>query len=177
MVNFGPLTAEIGSEIWGTPANFNGFRVLASLLQRRRSTEVNQTLHDVWSSPGLVHYIIHFGGSCPLTEFCQVQNSVCVQLLRSPVLTALLHGTRAMGVSQTLQRGSPLQGMELRNFRSSFSTEGATYIPRAAVTLGIGPHSSVMFLGGPHRSTAYVHAAYCYRRCSVVCLCVGLSRP
>jgi len=27
----------------GTPAYFNGFRVLASLLQRRRSTEVNQT--------------------------------------------------------------------------------------------------------------------------------------
>jgi len=38
------------------PANFNGFRVLTSLLQRRRSTKVNQTLHDVWPSPGLVHY-------------------------------------------------------------------------------------------------------------------------
>ena len=32
MVNFGPLTAEIGSEVWGTPANFKGFRVLAALL-------------------------------------------------------------------------------------------------------------------------------------------------
>ena len=30
MVNFGPLTAEMGSGVWGTPANFNGFRVLAS---------------------------------------------------------------------------------------------------------------------------------------------------
>ena len=30
MVNFGPLTAEIGSLVWGNPANFNGFRVLAS---------------------------------------------------------------------------------------------------------------------------------------------------
>jgi len=31
MVNFGPLTAEpeIGSGVWGTPANFNGFCVLA----------------------------------------------------------------------------------------------------------------------------------------------------
>ena len=36
MANFGPLTAEIGSGVWGTPANFNGFRVLAVLLQRRR---------------------------------------------------------------------------------------------------------------------------------------------
>jgi len=32
MVNFG-LTAEICWRVWGTPANFNGFRVLAALLQ------------------------------------------------------------------------------------------------------------------------------------------------
>ena len=31
MVNFGPLTAEIGSGVWGTPTNFNGFSVLAAL--------------------------------------------------------------------------------------------------------------------------------------------------
>ena len=42
-----PLTAEIRSLVWGNPANFNGFRVLASLLHRRRSTEVNQTLHNI----------------------------------------------------------------------------------------------------------------------------------
>jgi len=82
------------SVVLGTPANFNGFRVLAALLQRRRSTEANQTLHDFWLSPGLVHYIFIFGGSCPVTEFCQVQNSLFVQLLLSPILTALLHGTR-----------------------------------------------------------------------------------
>jgi len=28
MVNFGPLMAEICWRVWGTPANFNGFRVL-----------------------------------------------------------------------------------------------------------------------------------------------------
>ena len=32
MVNFSPLTAEIGSGVWGTPANCNGFRILAALL-------------------------------------------------------------------------------------------------------------------------------------------------
>ena len=32
MVNFGPLTAETRSGVWGTLANFNGFRVLAALL-------------------------------------------------------------------------------------------------------------------------------------------------
>jgi len=50
LVNFGPLTAEPGWRVWGTPANFNGVRVLASVLQRRRSTEVHQTLHYVWPS-------------------------------------------------------------------------------------------------------------------------------
>ena len=30
--NFGPLTAEIGWPVWGTPENFNWFRVLAALL-------------------------------------------------------------------------------------------------------------------------------------------------
>jgi len=32
MVNFGPLAADIGLPVWSTPANFNGFRVLAALL-------------------------------------------------------------------------------------------------------------------------------------------------
>ena len=32
MVNFSPLAAEIVSLVWGTPGNFNGFRVLAALL-------------------------------------------------------------------------------------------------------------------------------------------------
>ena len=79
-----------------------GFCVLASLLQRRRSTEANQTLHGVWPSRGLLHYIYIFGGSCSITEFCQVQNSLCIQVLRSPILAALLHGTQVVGVSQTV---------------------------------------------------------------------------
>ena len=32
MANVGPLAAEIDPVVWGTPANFNGFRVLAALL-------------------------------------------------------------------------------------------------------------------------------------------------
>ena len=86
MVNFGLLAAEIVSLVCGTPANVNMFRVLASLLQRRRSTEANQTLHDVWPSPARLHYIYIFGRCCPVTEFCQVQNLLCVlQVLRSPI--------------------------------------------------------------------------------------------
>jgi len=32
MVNFSLLVAEICLRVWGTPANFNEFRVLAALL-------------------------------------------------------------------------------------------------------------------------------------------------
>jgi len=39
MVNFGPLAAEIVSLVWGTPGNFNGFRVLAALLHSQTATE------------------------------------------------------------------------------------------------------------------------------------------
>jgi len=58
MVNFGQLAVEIGLSISDTAANFNGFHVLASLLHRRRSTDVNQTLHDVWPSSGLVDCLV-----------------------------------------------------------------------------------------------------------------------
>jgi len=43
------------------------------------------------------------------------------------VLAALLHDSLVVGLSQSLQRW----------------TEGATYIRQAAITLGIGPHSSL----------------------------------
>jgi len=44
MVYFGPLTAEIRSGVLGTPANFNGFRVLAALLHGTLVVRVSQTL-------------------------------------------------------------------------------------------------------------------------------------
>jgi len=44
MVHFGLLMAEIGSLVWGTPANFNRFRVLAALLYGTLVAGVSQTL-------------------------------------------------------------------------------------------------------------------------------------
>jgi len=93
MVNFGPLMAEISSLVWGTPANFNGFRILALLVQQRCSTEANQTLHDVWPSPGLVHYIYTFRGSFPVTDFakCKIHfvSKSCALLYYQHYRTAL----------------------------------------------------------------------------------------
>ena len=108
IVNFGPLTAEIGWRVWGTPANFNGFRVVASLLQRRRSPQVSQTLHDVLPSPGLVHYTflglliasckIYFASKSCVLQYCQRH---CTTL--QPWIAVKLCGM--------------VQGMELGNFR------------------------------------------------------------
>ena len=43
MVNFGSVAAEIVSGVWGTSANFNGFRVLAALLQGTPAVGIIQT--------------------------------------------------------------------------------------------------------------------------------------
>jgi len=59
---------------------------------------------------------IHFLGLLPphLTEFRRVQESLGVQIFRSVILAALLHGTPAAGSAKLC---GVVQGMELRNFR------------------------------------------------------------
>ena len=44
MVNFGPLAADIGPVVWGTPANSNRFRVFAALLHGTPVMGASQTL-------------------------------------------------------------------------------------------------------------------------------------
>jgi len=120
MVNVGPLAAEIVSLVWGTPGSLNGFRVLATLLQRRRSTEVNQTLRDVWPSPGLVRYIYTFGISCPLMDFCHVQNSLCVHLCTiaqvSRAISSQLRHLSTIGKNLLNSNISPTWSYNIANF-------------------------------------------------------------
>ena len=52
MVNIGPLTPEIGPVLWGTPADFNGFHVLAALLHGSQVLSVSQTLRRWTCSAG-----------------------------------------------------------------------------------------------------------------------------
>jgi len=44
MLNFGLLAAEIGLPVWGTPANFNGFRVLEALLRGSQVVGASENL-------------------------------------------------------------------------------------------------------------------------------------
>jgi len=60
-----------------------------------------------------------------------VQNSLCVQVLRAPILAALLYGTRVVGVSQSLQRGT-------RNGIRELLQTAPPIFGWAAITLGIG---------------------------------------
>jgi len=70
MVNFGLLTAEICCRVWGTPANLNGFRVLAALLHGTLVVGVSQTAalnrgHHLYSAGrrsrwALAHILVFF---------------------------------------------------------------------------------------------------------------------
>jgi len=65
MVNFGPLVAEIGLPVWGTPANFNGFRVLAALLHSSQVVGVSQSLRRSTQGATYVRHGDHHVGHWP----------------------------------------------------------------------------------------------------------------
>ena len=67
MVNFGLLAVEIGPVVWGTPANFNGFHILARQSSSGRQPNcaaLNKGRHlcsagrpSCWA---LAHILVHF---------------------------------------------------------------------------------------------------------------------
>jgi len=135
MVNIGPLTPEIFWRVWGTPQISTGFAswlcYCTDVAQRRSAAKRCRMFGRL-----LRCYTIYtFLGPCPLTEFCNVQNSVCVQVLSSPILEALLHDTRAAAVSQRSWRGA-------RNGITELSQRVPPIFGWEATTLAIGPHSS-----------------------------------
>jgi len=65
MANVGPLTAEIGLPVWSTPANFNGFRVLAALLHGTLVVGVSQTLWRLTEGATYVRQGGHHVGHWP----------------------------------------------------------------------------------------------------------------
>jgi len=89
-----------------------------------------------------------------LTEFCPVQNSLYFQVLLSRILAALLHGTPAAGISQTLWHGT-------RNGITKLLQRVPPIFGRAAITLGIGPHCSFLFYDILQRFL------YFYKRCKM----------
>ena len=132
-----PLTAEIGSVVWGTPANFNRFRVLAALLQRRRSTEANQTLqltlsHLAWclavSWTGTLH--IHFRRFLPNYEIL-----TGAKFTFHPPTLALSYFGSVSVTARHLSSGREPSFAAL----STCSLQGATYIRQGDHRVGHWP--------------------------------------
>jgi len=65
MVIFGLLPAEIGPVVLGTPANFNGFRVLSTLLYGCQVVSVSQTLRRWTEGATYVRQGDHHAGYWP----------------------------------------------------------------------------------------------------------------
>jgi len=92
MVNFGPLVAEIISLVWGTPGNFNGFRILAALLHDTLVVGVIQTLRRWTEGATYIRQGGHHVGHCahfssffvfPVTVHVTVSEWVSEQFLNS----------------------------------------------------------------------------------------------
>jgi len=84
-----------------------------------------------------LEHSVRFGGLLPPDGILSVQNSLCVQVLRSHILAALLHGTAgtpAAGLSQTLRRGTTYKEWNYGTF-----AEVATYIPLGGHHVGHQP--------------------------------------
>ena len=126
----------------GHPSIFNGFCILASLLQWHRSLEANQTLHDVWPSPGLLHYVYIFGGSCPLTELLGAKFT-----LRPSLAFSYIGSFTARHSSSRCQ---PNFVARYREWNYGTFADGATYIRQGGHHVGIGPHSSFIFIFNLH---------------------------
>ena len=65
MLNVGLLTAEICWRVWDTPANFNGFRVLAALLHGSLVVSVSQTLRRWTEGANYIRQGCHHVGHWP----------------------------------------------------------------------------------------------------------------
>jgi len=123
-------------QVWGTPSKFQRVSHLCFVTA---PMSLNQTLHDIWPSPGLVQHIYIFRGLFPPNGILPGAKFTLLPSLASPVLTALLHSTRTVDVSQTLWRGTRKGITEISLLIC------ANYIFRsAAITLGISPHSSII---------------------------------
>jgi len=134
MANFGPLTMRSVREFGAPQHILTGFATClryCSDVAHRRPTKLCTMYGRL-----LGWYTIYtFSGALARTEFCPVQYSLYVQVLRSPVLAALLHSNPAAGVSQTLRRGT-------RNGITELSQRAPPIFGQAAITLGIDPHCS-----------------------------------
>jgi len=145
------ITAEICWRLWGTPANFNGFGVFlftAAMSLTGGQPNFARCLAVSWAAT----LYTHFRGLLSPDSISPGAILTLRPILHSRILAALLHGTPAVAVSQTLRRGT-------RNGIAELSQRAPPIFGifgRAAITLGIGSHSShlscIFFFSSPNLS-------------------------
>jgi len=120
MVNFGTLAAEIVSLVWGTPGNFNGFRVLVALLHGTLVVGVSQTLRRWTEGATYIRQGGHHVGHWP----------TFLVLLLLIVVTIRLHRNITYADAAYCYRPSSVVRRSV--CRSRFSCEGAVLRGRTA---------------------------------------------
>jgi len=86
MVNFSPLAAEIVSLVWGTPANFNGFHILAALLHSQTAA-LNRGRH-LYSAGQLSRWALaHISSSI----YYDLQHPPCSNYVRGNLFAQSAH--------------------------------------------------------------------------------------
>ena len=80
-VNYGPLAAEICWWVWGTPENFNGFRVLAALLHVTL-VGVSQTLRCWTEGDTYIRQGGHHVGHWPTFLCSHVAGNTTYEIMR-----------------------------------------------------------------------------------------------
>jgi len=132
------------------------------LRHRRRSTDVNQTLHDVWPFPALVYYIYIFGGELlpPNGILPPAKFTLCPGLAFSYIgsITAL-HSIS--GASESFRRGTRNGITELSQRAPHIYSAKRPSRWASAYVVVYYRLSLVVFLDRIARTT-YVYAVCCY---------------
>jgi len=93
MVNFGRLAAEIISLVWGTPGNFNVFRVLAALLHGTLVVGVSQNLRRWTEGATYIRQGGHHVGHWPTFLVSFLFACVSCSIIWMQVQNTLMSGT------------------------------------------------------------------------------------
>jgi len=126
-VNFGPLAAEIGLGVWGTPANFNGFRVLAALLHDTLVVGVSQTLRRWTDGATYIRQVGHHVGHWPRVHENVLERIYC-RVYRKHEFTSPLE--RSINIEGCTSRADVHIGPALRDVQQSQC--GCIYDPRVS---------------------------------------------
>jgi len=140
MVNFGPLTAEIFWRVWGTlsqiSTGFASWLPYCTNVAQRRSTKLCRMFGHLlgWCT------IYTFFGALPVTEFCQLQTKIT---LRPSLAFSYIGSITARHLSSSRQ---PNLVVWYKEWNHGTLQRAPPMFGWAAITLGIGPHSSILFL-------------------------------